>query len=109
MTEAKRETRNENREGEKPTESEPAYTDGALYVAQQVYDSLRANECPCIEGVMVCDLQTPQHTAALQHAVMVDGVTVEQLAAAMGSGPKLQALISSTNPYRGVVFRSFGE
>ena len=89
---------------EPPTQSEQAYTDGALYVAQQVYDSLRANECPSIEGVIVALLWTPEHYAALQHAVIMDGVTVEQLAAALGYGPKLQALISSTNPHRAVVF-----
>ena len=44
---------------------------------------------------------------ALQHAVICDAVTLEQLDAALGNGPALQAFVSTTNPYRrDVTFRT---
>ena len=51
-------------------------------------------------------LATPDHYGALQHAVISDGVTIDQLDAALGSGERLQALVSKTNPYRFVCFRT---
>jgi hypothetical protein len=33
-------------------------------------------------------------------------VTLEQLDAALGNGPALQAFVSTTNPYRNVTFRT---
>ena len=84
------------------------YWDENLPVAQRVYDALAANKRPDDEGIVACLLETPEHHAALRHAVRVDGATVEHLAAALRCGRRLQTLISSTNPHR-VVFRDMAE
>ena len=84
------------------------FWDEDLPVAQRVYDALAANERPDDEGIVACLLETPEHHAALRHAVRVDGVTVEHLAAALRCGRRLQTLISSTNPHR-AVFRDMAE
>ena len=84
------------------------FWDENLPVAQRVYDALAANERPDDEGIVACLLETPEHHAALRHAVRVDGVTVEHLAAALWCGRRLRTLISSTNPHR-VAFRDMAE
>jgi hypothetical protein len=81
------------------------HVSGSRFVALDVYNSLEVDECPDIEGIISAGLETPYHTAALRHAIVNDGVTVQQLEDALGDGRKLQALISPTNPYRFVVFR----
>ena len=88
--------------------SEQYFWDENLPVAQRVYDALAANERPDDEGIVACLLETPEHHAALRHAVRVDGATVEHLAAALRCGRRLQTLISSTNPHR-VVFCDMAE
>ena len=88
--------------------SERHFWDEHLPVAQRVYDALAANQRPDDEGIVACLLETPEHHAALRHAVTVDGATVEHLAAALRCGRRLQTLISSTNPHR-VVFRDMAE
>lgn len=84
------------------------YWDENLPLARRIHDALAANERPDDEGIVACLLETPEHHAALRHAVRVDGVTVEHLAAALWCGRRLQTLISSTNPHR-VVFRDMAE
>ena len=84
------------------------YWDEDLPVAQRIHDALAANERPDDEGIVACLLETPEHHAALRHAVRVDGATVEHLAAALWCGHRLQTLISSTNPHR-AVFRDMAE
>ena len=84
------------------------FWDENLPVAQRVYDALAANERPDDEGIVARLLETPDHHAALRHAVRVDGVTVEHLAAALWCGRRLRMLISSTNPHR-VAFRDMAE
>jgi hypothetical protein len=51
-------------------------------------------------------IKTDLHLGALQFAVRVDGVSEEQLDAALGSGPDIQKLISDRNPYRFVTFET---
>jgi Family of unknown function (DUF6573) len=79
-----------------------------LPLARRIHDALAVNERPDDEGIVACLLETPEHHAALRHAVRVDGATVEHLAAALWCGRRLQTLISSTNPHR-VVFRDMAE
>ena len=88
--------------------SEVYYWDENISLARRVYDALAANERPDDEGIVACLLETPEHHAALRHAVRVDGVTVEHLAAALWCGRRLQSLISSTNPHR-AVFRDMAQ
>ena len=51
-------------------------------------------------------IQSEAHLGALQFAVLQDGVTEEQLDAALGKGAEIQKLISPKNPYRHAVFRT---
>lgn len=51
-------------------------------------------------------IKTDCHLGALQFAVREDGVSAEQLDAALGSGPDIQKLISDRNPYRFVTFET---
>ena len=79
-----------------------------LPLARRIHGVLAANERPDDEGIVACLLETPEHHAALRHAVQVDGATVEHLAAALWCGHRLQTLISPTNPHR-AVFRDMAE
>jgi hypothetical protein len=51
-------------------------------------------------------IKTDLNLGALQFAVRKDGVSEEQLDAALGSGPEIQKLISDRNPYRFVTFET---
>jgi hypothetical protein len=51
-------------------------------------------------------IKTDLHLRALQFAVREDGVSAEQLDAALGRGPEIQKLISERNPYRLVTFET---
>jgi hypothetical protein len=75
-------------------------------VTRNVYESLIRDEWPRPAGIVDFGLKTTDHLGALQWAVRDDGVTIEQLDEALGSGPKIQALISDTNPYRFVKFET---
>jgi hypothetical protein len=83
------------------------YWDEDLPLAQRIHDALAGNERPDDEGIVACLLETPEHHAALRHAVRVDGATVEHLAGALWCGHRLRELISSTNPHRAIKFRTF--
>jgi hypothetical protein len=83
------------------------YWDEDLPLAQRIHDALAGNERPDDEGIVACLLETPEHHAALRHAVQVDGATVEHLAGALWCGHRLRTLISSTNPHRAIKFRTF--
>ncbi len=81
-------------------------TEGIRPVTEAVYQALLLDVWPSPAGVQDFGLATADHLGALQWAVKEDGVTREQLDEALGNGPALQALISPTNPYRNVVFRT---
>ena len=51
-------------------------------------------------------IESVDHLGALQYAYRDDGVTLEQFDAALGKGAEIQKLISETNPYRFVTFRT---
>jgi hypothetical protein len=75
-------------------------------VPRDVHQTMILDEWPSEAGVVDFGLASQDHYAALQYAVRYDDVTVEQLDEALGSGRRIQALISERNPYRHVVFRT---
>jgi hypothetical protein len=75
-------------------------------LTQHVYHSLLLDEWPRNAGIIDFGLKSTEHYGALQYAVKCEGVTPEQLDAALGKGAAIQALISKTNPYRNVVFKT---
>jgi hypothetical protein len=75
-------------------------------LTRDVYQALVLDVWPSPAGIVDFGLNTQDHYAALQWAVREGDVTPKQLDAALGKGVQLQALITETNPYRGVRFRS---
>jgi hypothetical protein len=61
---------------------------------------------PDAAGVKAFGLDTREHYEALKHAVFYQGVTPEELDAALGYGPALTQLIREGNPYHGITFRT---
>jgi hypothetical protein len=75
-------------------------------VARNVYECLFLDIWPSPAGIKDFGLDSTEHYGALQYAVKHDGVTVDALDAALGWGPALTKLISKSNPYHGVTFRT---
>ena len=76
-------------------------------VTKQFYRALIEDEWPSPAACVDFGIRSDRHLGALQHAVICDAVTLEQLDAALGNGPALQAFVSTTNPYRrDVTFRT---
>src|SRR4051812_34717513 len=75
-------------------------------LTRALYEALLLDVWPSPATCMDFGITSEAHLGALQWAVKEDGVTMEQLDAALGKGPALQALISPTNPYRNVAFRT---
>ena len=84
------------------------YREENLPLAKRIHDALATGKRPDDEGIVACLLETPEHHAALRHAVRVDNVTAQHLAAALWCGYRLQTLIGLTNPHR-VIFRDIAE
>src|SRR4051794_33303385 len=68
--------------------------------------ALRRDEWPSNAACVDFGIKTSAHLGALQYAVISDGVTAEELDAALGKGVEIQKLISRRNPYRYVTFRT---
>src|SRR5262245_43751786 len=85
---------------------QPAETDGVPERTRQVFDALIMDEWPSAGSQVDFSTASTRHLGALQWEVKYDGVLLEQLDQALGSGERLQALISRTNPYRGVKFQT---
>src|SRR5262249_36609767 len=75
-------------------------------LTQHVYHALILDEWPNSGGIVDFGLHSTEHYGALQYAVKCDGVTMEELDRALGSGPAIQSLISDRNPYRNVTFKT---
>ena len=75
-------------------------------LTRALYEALKWDVWPSRATCIDFGITSPAHLGALQYAVNSDGVTVEQLDRALGSGPALQALIGPRNPYRYVTFRT---
>ncbi len=75
-------------------------------LTRQLYDCLVLDIWPSPATCQDFGIETTEHLGALQWAARVDDVTLEQLEEALGYGEKLNALISPTNPYRGVSFHT---
>lgn len=75
-------------------------------LTRQVYTALIMDAWPSPAGAMDFGLETEKHYAALQWAVREGGVTPKELDAALGDGKKIQALVSESNPYRGIAFET---
>src|SRR5947209_19891436 len=69
-------------------------------------EALRRDEWPSNAACIDFGIATSAHLGALQYAVVTDGVTAEQLDAALGKGPEIKELVGPENPYRGVTFRT---
>jgi hypothetical protein len=75
-------------------------------LTRDLWEALKWDMWPSQAVCIDFGIASPAHLGALQYAVNHDGVTVEQLDRALGSGPALQALIGPRNPYRYVTFRT---
>jgi len=75
-------------------------------VTENLYHSLMLDVWPGPAAIVDFGINSNSHLGALQHAVKHDDVTAEQLDSALGNGPKLTALITKTNPYYGVTFKT---
>ncbi len=75
-------------------------------LTRELHEALRRDEWPSRAACVDFGIRSPEHLGALRYAVIADGVTAEQLVAALGNGPALQALISPRNPYRFATFRT---
>lgn len=75
-------------------------------VTRAVYMALLLDVWPNAAGIVDFGLKTDTHYGALQFAVKVHEVSIEELDAALGNGPALTALIRKGNPYQGVQFRT---
>jgi len=75
-----------------------------LMLTEHTYESLLLDMWPRPAAIVDFGIDSTDHLGALQHAVKHDGVTVEQLNDALGSGKKLNALIKADNPYGHVKF-----
>ena len=75
-------------------------------MARDLYTALVLDVWPSPGTCMDFGIASEAHLGALQYAVMQDGVTQEQLDAALGKGAEIQKLISPENPYRDVTFRT---
>ena len=73
-------------------------------VTRDLIEALRRDEWPSEAACLDFGIRSDLHLGALQYAVINDGVTAEQLDAALGKGPELQKLIGPKNPYRNVTF-----
>lgn len=75
-------------------------------VTRAVFMALLLDVWPNAAGIVDFGLKTDTHYGALQFAVKVHEVSIEELEAAQGNGPALTALIRKGNPYWGVQFRT---
>jgi hypothetical protein len=75
-------------------------------LVRDLYEALKRDEWPTPATCIDFGIASQAHYGALQYAVVNEGVTLEQLDAALGKGAALQALISPRNPYRNVTFRT---
>lgn len=73
-------------------------------MAERLYECLMMEVWPLDETCVDFGIFRVEHLGALQWAVRVDGVTRERFVETSGYGEKLNALVSLTNPYRGVRF-----
>lgn len=75
-------------------------------MTHKLYLALVLDAWPSSATCIDFGIDTDSHLGALRYAILDDGVTEEQLDAALGKGPEIQKLISETNPYRFVVFKT---
>lgn len=92
-----------NRPRELPTDRTP---ENVRSGTRQLISALMMDEWPSVAVCVDFGIRTAEHLGALQHAVRADGVTAEELDAALGNGPAIQGLIGFTNPYRSAVFET---
>jgi len=77
-------------------------------VTQDLFSSLMLDEWPRMAARVDFGLDTQEHYEALYYPVRAGEITVDQLEAALGSGPQLTALARAarSNPHREIVFRT---
>jgi hypothetical protein len=68
--------------------------------------ALEVDIWPSLATCVDFGIKSEDHLGALQYAVREDGVSAEQLDAALGNGPEIQKLLSERNPYRFVTFET---
>jgi hypothetical protein len=73
-------------------------------VTEQLYQALVLDTWPSPAAVVDFGIESERHYAALQHAVIHQDVTLEELDCAACDGPALTALIGAEGPYHGLTF-----
>jgi hypothetical protein len=69
-------------------------------------EAVKLDQWPSRATCVDFGIKTEANLGALQYAVINDGVTAKELDHALGWGERLQRLISPSNPYRHVTFRT---
>jgi hypothetical protein len=73
-------------------------------VTEQLYQALVLDTWPSPAAVVDFGIESERHYAALQHAVIHQDVTLEELDDAVCDGLALTALIGAESPYHGLTF-----
>ena len=77
-------------------------------VTQALFNAVMFDIRPRASAIVDFGIDTQEHYEALHAGVRAGEVTIDQLDAALGSGPKLTALVRSapSNPHPDIVFRT---
>jgi hypothetical protein len=73
-------------------------------VTEDLYQALVLDTWPSPAAVVDFGIDSERHYAALQHAVIHEDLTLEELDDAACDGPALTALIGPESPYHGLTF-----
>ncbi len=76
-------------------------------LTKRLYEAILTDVWPDGPAVIVdFGLESQEHYEALYYPLRAGEITIEQLDEALGSGPKLTALVRSakSNPHKGIVF-----
>lgn len=77
-------------------------------VTQDLYESIAFDCWPRAAAIVDFGLVDQQHYEALYYPIREAEITAKQLDEALGSGPKLTALVNAcpSNPHKGIVFHT---